>query len=103
MAKQNCWEAKACGREPGGVKVAEFGVCSAAEERKLNGTNRGTNAGRACWIVAGTLCGGKVQGSFAAKMPNCLKCDFYLSVKGEEGIHFETANEMLAKLGAGAR
>ena len=25
------------------------------------------------------LCGGKVQGSFAMKVANCMKCDFYQS------------------------
>ena len=29
--------------------------------------------------VAGTLCGGKVQGTFALKLGNCQKCDFYKS------------------------
>ncbi|MGO8782449.1 MAG: hypothetical protein ACLPRH_12610 [Syntrophobacteraceae bacterium] len=27
--------------------------------------------------MAGTLCGGKVQGSFAMKLANCMKCEFY--------------------------
>jgi hypothetical protein len=29
--KLNCWEVKKCGREPGGVKVKELGVCPASE------------------------------------------------------------------------
>ncbi len=33
--------------------------------------------GRACWAVAGTLCEGKVQGTFAQKLNDCHKCDFY--------------------------
>ena len=35
--KLNCWQVKKCGREPGGAKVAEFGVCPAAAETALNG------------------------------------------------------------------
>ena len=31
-----------------------------------------------CWQVAGTYCGGEVQGSFALKYDNCLKCEVYL-------------------------
>jgi len=27
--KLNCWEFKKCGRQPGGPKVAELGVCPA--------------------------------------------------------------------------
>ncbi|NOX20816.1 MAG: hypothetical protein GXO99_06110, partial [Nitrospirae bacterium] len=35
------------------------------------------NAGHICWMVAGTMCGGDVQGSFAEKVGNCKNCDFY--------------------------
>lgn len=61
--KLNCWQVKKCGREPGGAKTAELGICPAAAEVALSGTNGGKNGGRACWAIAGTLCGGKVQGS----------------------------------------
>ena len=62
----NCWEFKKCGREAGGAKVAELGVCPAYPD---NGTR--------CARVAGTFCGGKVQGTFAQKLSNCLQCEFY--------------------------
>jgi len=64
----NCWEFKKCGREKGGSKVAEFGVCPAYP-----------NNGTSCAKIAGTLCGGQVQGSFAQKVSNCMQCDFYKS------------------------
>jgi hypothetical protein len=48
--------------------------------------------------LAGTLCGGKVQGSFAKKMTNCLKCDFYQQVAAEEGPNHESAKDILAKI-----
>lgn len=73
----NCWEFKKCGREPGGIKAEDLGVCLAATEKKLNGVHGGKNAGRACWAVCGTLCGGEVQGTFADKIGNCKVCDFY--------------------------
>ena len=82
---QNCWENKKCGRQPGGARVAELGVCVAATERRLQGVNDGTAGGRACWAISGTLCGGKVQGSFAAKLPSCMSCDFYKSVALAQG------------------
>ncbi len=63
----DCWDFKSCGRTPGGAKVAEFGVCPAYTQR----------AGKACWLVAGTFCGGEIQGSFAQKEGNCMRCDFY--------------------------
>ncbi len=65
----NCWELKKCEREPGGAKVAEFGVCPAAS----------MDAGDACWLIAGTFCGGSVQGTFAQKEANCISCDHYAS------------------------
>lgn len=88
MAGQNCWEFKNCGRQPGGAKVSELGVCPSASEVSSNGLNRGKNAGRICWAVTGTFCGGKVQGTFAQKQLSCLTCDFYMKVKAEEGTNF---------------
>jgi len=80
----NCWEIKGCGREPGGKKVGEFGICPAATAKKLDGVHGGKNAGRSCWLVAGTMCGGAVQGTFAQKYGNCEMCDFFKSVREEE-------------------
>jgi len=96
--KQNCWEFKKCGRQPGGAKVAEFGVCTACSETKLDKVHEGKNSGRACWMVAGTLCGGKVQGTFAHKMGNCMSCEFYQLVKEEEGPNYKKSAELLTKL-----
>ena len=81
----NCWEFMNCGREPGGDRVGELGVCPAAEDRSFDGLNRGRNAGRLCWAVAGTFCGGEVQGSFVEKRRSCMDCDFFQHVHREEG------------------
>jgi len=83
--KKNCWEFKLCGREPGGPRANEQGVCPAAINTTHNGKNAGKNAGRYCWKVAGTLCGGKAEGTFARIIRNCSTCDFYILVKKEEG------------------
>jgi len=80
----NCWEYKKCGREPGGEKVDELGVCIAATETRANGIHGGKNGGRSCWAIAGTLCEGEVQGSYAKKFQNCMFCDFYKKVMEEE-------------------
>jgi hypothetical protein len=82
--KPNCWEFKRCGRHPGGKKADQFGVCPAATDEKLEGLHGGNHAGRACWLVAGTMCGGKVQGTFAQKYGNCEQCDFFKAVMREE-------------------
>jgi len=84
-SKLNCWEFKKCGREPGGLKVAELGVCPAPQAAAANQVNGGRNGGRLCWALTGTFCGGKVQGTFAQKLANCGECEFYKLVRKEEG------------------
>ncbi len=96
--KLNCWEFKRCGREVGGSKVFDFGLCPAATEQRLDGIHDGMNAGRACWVIAGTLCEGELQGTFAKKFKNCRKCDFYIKVMDEEFINFKLTANLLNKL-----
>ena len=84
MAKENCWEYKQCGRESGGQHAVGLGVCPAAMSSAFDGLHDGKYSGRVCWAVSGTFCGGDVQGSFAAKAGNCLKCDFFKQVNSEE-------------------
>jgi hypothetical protein len=74
-----------CGREPGGEKTEELGVCPAATDVSHDGLNNGKNGGRICWTIAGTLCGGKVQGIFAEKIGSCFRCEFFKDVRREEG------------------
>jgi hypothetical protein len=63
--EQNCWEYMKCGRDTdASTKCPAF-----------------PHFGRVCWVVAGTFCEGKVQGTFAQKYENCGKCDFYQTVK----------------------
>ena len=97
MIKLNCWEAKMCGREPGGAHP-ELGICPAAKEARLDGEHEGANAGRACWVVAGTLCGGQEQGTFAKKYHNCEKYDFFRQVQKEEGPNYQLSILLLKKL-----
>ncbi len=85
---KNCWEVKKCGREPGGLNVEELGECPAAMRNQYEGLNGGKFAGRICWDIAGTMCGGKVQGTFAEKVDSCALCEFYHQVKEEEWNQF---------------
>ncbi len=90
MAKLNCWEFLKCGREGGGANADSLGVCAAAAETRANGINGGINGGRVCWAVTGTLCGGKVQGTFAQKFATCLaECDFLKTAMKEERKNLE--------------
>ncbi|MEW6536455.1 MAG: two-CW domain-containing protein [Candidatus Auribacterota bacterium] len=64
----NCWEFKKCGREKGGAKEKELGVCPVYPDH-----------GKHCARVKGTLCGGEIQGGFSSKLSNCMQCTFYHS------------------------
>jgi hypothetical protein len=77
--KLNCWEYKECGRGPGSEQI-----CPAVTEIKADGVNHGINGGRVCWAIAGTLCGGRQQGTHAVKLETCLHCDFCQFVLREE-------------------
>jgi len=94
-AKQNCWEFKNCGREPGGRNVGILRACPAAIESRLDGANGGKNAGRSCWVVSGTVCGGQLQDSISEKIKDCLDCDFFSSVLTEERESFVHSQELL--------
>lgn len=96
--KLNCWEFKKCGRQPQGNHVHDLGICPATQEFGLDDTHDGTNAGRACWVVSGTFCQGTVQGTFAQKFKNCENCDFYQTVRKEEGGGFTFAAVLLTKI-----
>ena len=87
--KKNCWEVMNCEWKPENLKIDELGVCPAVVDSRYNGLNGGKNAGRACWMIAGTLCGGKVQGTYAQKYKSCIQCEFYKLVKKQEGRDFK--------------
>ncbi|MBF0475198.1 MAG: hypothetical protein HQK59_05075 [Deltaproteobacteria bacterium] len=82
----NCWEFKKCGRQAGGDKVKEIGVCPAYPDY-----------GKCCARVAGTLCGGKVQGTFATEMTTCLDCDFYKSEHYDRSIKTIIPKKMMMR------
>ena len=96
--KKNCWEHKNCGREQGGKNAAALGVCPAATDIRLNGVHGGKNGGRTCWIIAGTLCEGKIQGTFGSKYKTCEQCDFYQTTRAEERSDFKLSVFLLNKL-----
>jgi len=59
--KTQCWEFMKCGRDRDAtIKCPAY-----------------PHFGRICWVVAGTFCEGKVQGTFAQKFEDCRKCEFY--------------------------
>jgi hypothetical protein len=99
MSKLNCWEHFNCEREEGGGKVGELGVCPASKEKRLDSVNNGKNGGRACWVIAQTLCSGTVQGDNLSKMTKCLKCEFKKTVIREENFDFVNTRGILAILG----
>ena len=98
QSKLNCWEFKKCGRQPQGHNVNILGLCPATVESRLDGMHDGVNAGRSCWVVAGTFCGGVEQGTFAKQYDNCKQCDFYKKVHEEQYPNLEFSVVFLRKL-----
>ena len=84
----NCWEFKKCGQCQDSASLDGDTNCPVPGSVDQNGTNRGKNAGRYCWRVAGTFCGGEVQGTYAKKLQTCIECDFFNKVQEEEGPGF---------------
>jgi hypothetical protein len=84
LMKENCWEFKKCGRE----STNKPGPCPAVTETSAHTVNRGKNGGRICWAVTGTLCDGKVQGTYAEKVLICSDCAFRRKVQEEERATF---------------
>ncbi len=76
---ENCWEIKKCGRQAGGDKVNELGECITSIE----------NMGHSCWAIAGTLCGGEIQGTAAKKEKNCMICEVYEKYHRSKGCDGE--------------
>lgn len=72
----NCWEFFKCGREAGGAKASEMGVCPAYS----------LGAGRSCWLVTGTMCEGALQHTYQQKKEVCSRCEFY-------GLFFEASRQ----------
>lgn len=97
--KRNCWDVMQCGRQHGGARTNELGVCSVSTEKRLDGVNGGTNGGRSCWVLPLTLyCDDKVRREFTKKFASCFYCRFYELVREEEGNNFALSNEITEKL-----
>jgi len=86
--KKNCWEILGCDKKE----------CAARSERRLNGIHDGLNAGRSCWVVAGTRCRGEISGTFAHKIADCKECKVYQLVMKEEGMMFKSTMVLLLAL-----
>jgi rubrerythrin len=97
-SKLNCWEVHLCGRHSGSEDEQDALSCPAATDKRLSGVHGGQNAGRACWVVAGTSCKGAARGAYVHKFKSCRACDFYLKVREEEGSLFQSSAELLSRL-----
>ena len=90
MGKQNCWEFKKCGKELNGAKSEASVTCPAATAVEADGFCDGKNGGRACVYISGTYCSGIIKGTQADISKNCAACDFYKSMRKEEGSNFNS-------------
>ena len=63
--KKNCWEYKECTMERGRENARK---CPASLDARFDGVHGGICAGRACWMIEGTLCNDVVQVDFIEKI-----------------------------------
>jgi len=61
--KMQCWNYNNCGH-------GKDSLCPAVVQK----------AGRSCWLVAKTLCGGKVHGKHTQRIKACAGCGFYIYI-----------------------
>lgn len=97
VKKINCWEFNKCKRVYGGIMDGNSGICPASTDKRFDGMHGGRNAGRACWVISGTMCNDSIQGSFGFKFKGCRLCDFYRFVKKGEGDKFAAPEFLLKK------
>lgn len=72
---KRCWEIKGCQKE----------TCPAY-----------TNKDFRCWLMVGTLCGGKVQGEFAKKYETCFECEVFKNISEEPvRLLYENLNTLI--------
>jgi hypothetical protein len=71
----------ACGREPGGIRADQEGICPAAQNSRYQGINGGQASGRFCWTEPDTNCKKFLEESDGG----CMLCSFFTRVLHEEG------------------
>jgi len=59
-----CWNYNNCGH-------GKDSLCPVVDQK----------AGRSCWLVAKTLCGGKVHGKHSERTKSCEGCAFYIYMR----------------------
>ena len=64
--ENRCWEAKHCNETNCPAYKNEFGRC---------------------WLIAGTMCGGKPQGKFVEKYNSCIECEVFQAATGNDMVH----------------
>ena len=64
--ENRCWEAKHCNETNCPAYKNEFGRC---------------------WLIAGTMCGGKPQGKFVEKYNSCIECEVFQAAMGNDKVH----------------
>ncbi len=98
LNKQNCWEAFQCGYQSGGRNIHMLGICPAGLQESIDGIHGGKYAGRACWAVAGTFCGNRIQGTSALKWGMCRNCGFFWQVRKEERRNYFQIKDIVTML-----
>ena len=81
MFKPQCWEVMKCNNQTN---------CVVAINVKYHNLHDGKNAGRACWLVAGTFSKDKSnKNSCINKVSTCMNCNFFAMVQEQEQLSFK--------------
>lgn len=96
--RQNCWEFWEYDLRKSLTESPTCRKCPAVVDMRLDGVHGGRNAGRACWVVPGTLCGGELHGEYQEKKKTCMSCDFFRSVRSHEEPFFIPAGALAAMI-----
>jgi len=75
-----------CGREPGGMRAEELGVCPVTTKVSADGLNGGVNGGRVCWVIENSCCQHVLEEMGKQGDASCMRCEFHLLVREEEGV-----------------
>jgi hypothetical protein len=70
-----------CGREVGGDRTDELGICPVSTFLSADGLNGGVNGGRICWIIEENGCSDKS----IHRKDFCFQCELRFKVTNEEG------------------
>jgi hypothetical protein len=78
----------ACGREAGGRKAGELGICPVSLRSQPEGVSRAAGRGQPCWAFPGNACDHRSDGQPGQDSLACRQCERMQQVCDREGRYF---------------